>query len=99
VPHGVFVSYSHVDHEIAEGTAEAASFPPFEARAQAAAGRKEGRFTFVIHPPAAQRVTLEARLVDAAGRQSRPYRFSFEARKGAGGHFQIDTPHFKVKVP
>jgi hypothetical protein len=78
---------------------EAAGFPPFETRAAAAAGRKEGRFSFVIHAPAAQRVTLEARLVDAAGRQSRPYRFSFEARKGLGGRFQIDIPHFKVKVP
>lgn len=75
------------------------SFPPFEARAPSAAGRKEGRFPFVLHAPGAQRVTLEVRLVDAAGRQSRPFRFSFEARKGAGSHFQIDTPHFKVKVP
>jgi len=75
----------------------AAGFPPFETRAAGAAGRKEGRFTFVLHAPAAQRLTLEARLVDSAGRESRPYRFSFEARKGS--HFQIDTPHFKVKVP
>lgn len=77
---------------------EGAGFAPFETRAAATAGRKEGRFSFVVHAPAPGHVTLEARLVDSAGRQSRPFRFSFEARKGAG-HFQIDTPHFKVRVP
>jgi hypothetical protein len=76
---------------------EASSFSPFDVRA-AAAGQKEGRLNFGVFSAIPQRVTLEARLVDAAGRQSRPHRFSFEARKGAG-HFQIDTPHFKVKVP
>jgi TIR domain-containing protein len=76
---------------------EASSFVPFEVRA-AAAGQKAGRIPFVIHASAAQRVTLEARLVDAAGRQSRPYRFTFEARK-SGRAFQIEVPHFRVKVP
>ena len=76
---------------------EASSFVPFEVRA-AAAGQKEGRIPFAIHANAAQRVTLEARVVDGSGRQSRPYRFSFEARKGGRG-FQIEVPHFRVKVP
>lgn len=76
---------------------EALSFAPFDVRS-AAAGQKAGRIPFVIHASAAQRVTLEARLVDAAGKQSRPYRFSFEARKGGRG-FQIEVPHFRVKVP
>jgi hypothetical protein len=76
---------------------EASSFMPFELRA-AAAGMKEGRIFFFIHSSAAQRVTLEARLVDGAGKQSRGYRFTFEARKTGRG-VQIEVPHFRVKVP
>ena len=77
---------------------EAVSFTPFDVRL-ASPARKEGRLGFLIHSTAVQRVTLEVRLVDAAGRQSSPHRFAFEARKGAAGRFQIDTPHFKVRVP
>jgi hypothetical protein len=63
---------------------DAANFMPVETRAPAAYGRKEGRFSFVLHTPAAQRVTLEARLVDAAGGQSRPTAFPSRSEDAGG---------------
>jgi len=60
---------------------EATSFSPFDVRAPVA-GQKEGRFNFALYSVVPQRVTLEARLVDASGKLSKPRRFSFEAKRG-----------------
>jgi hypothetical protein len=60
---------------------EATSFSPFDVRAPVA-GQKEGRFNFALYSVLPQRVTLEARLVDASGELSKPRRFSFEAKRG-----------------
>ena len=64
-------------------------------------GQKAGRFAFALRSPVPQRVTLEATLVDARGRKSDPFRFSFEAkasgRKSQRG-WTIETPKFKFGI-
>ena len=78
---------------------EATSFSPFDVRA-AVAGQREGRFNFALYSVVPQRVTLEARLVDATGKLSKPHRFSFEAKRGANPFdFKVAAPPFKVRVP
>jgi hypothetical protein len=87
---------------------QAAQFSPFSF-APPVAGRKSGSFSFPIWSPVAQHVTLQAVLVNKAGRRSRPYPFSFEvqeARKSSPGRrpparsFTIQAPNgFRFKIP
>lgn len=80
---------------------EAAQFEPFVLDLRVH-GQKVGRIPFSLRSSVPQRVTLEATLLDAHGRKSDPFRFSFEvqkaARKGQRG-FTIETPKFKFRVP
>lgn len=62
-------------------------------------GRTAGRFAFALRSPVPQRVTLEATLVDARGRKSDPFRFSFEAKASRSQRrWTIDTPRFRIGI-
>lgn len=61
-------------------------------------GKTAGRFAFALRSPVPQRVTLEATLVDARGRKSDPFRFSFEAKASKSRRWTIDTPRFRIGI-
>ena len=82
---------------------QAQSFDSFSFQPRGVAGLKEGSFSFSIRSSIPQQVTLQATLVDTAGRRSDPVKFTFEAKRPAATGrkgFEIETPHgFKFKFP
>ena len=80
----------------------AEKFEPFSVR-PAVAGEKQGSISFGIRSRVPQQITLQATLVDAKGRRSRPVSFSFEVRKATAAEnrsIEIQMPHgLKLKLP
>jgi hypothetical protein len=80
---------------------EASEFQPIRIDVPAN-GQKAGRLPFSLQSAVPQKVTLEATLIDRAGRRSDPVRFSFEVKRASTGKrpsFTVDTPHFRFRVP
>jgi hypothetical protein len=79
----------------------AEKFEPFSVK-PSVAGERHGSIAFGIRSRVPQQVTLQATLVDAKGRRSRPVSFSFEVRRAAAAErtIEIPIPHgFKLKLP
>jgi hypothetical protein len=81
---------------------EATSFPGFTVGTPEAAGRTSGTISFRVNSPTPQHVVLQAVLVDAAGRQSKPVPFAFDIRTPPAGsskgrrsprEWSIQMPH------
>ncbi|MFN2384955.1 MAG: toll/interleukin-1 receptor domain-containing protein [Thermoanaerobaculia bacterium] len=81
---------------------EASEFQPFRVGAPVK-GQKIGSIPFRVASGVPQKVTLQARLVDADGRRSEPFLFTFEVRNPAPTRrrptWTIDTPRFRIGVP
>jgi uncharacterized protein (DUF952 family) len=81
---------------------DAQSFEPFTVTPRVA-GQSQGSLPFALKSKVPQQVTLQATLVDADGRRSRPVSFTFEVRKSAAGSRGIEIvlppPPFKFKIP
>ena len=89
---------------------QAASFPPLSFPVRSA--EKEGSFGFTLQAAVPQHVVLQAVLIDHAGRESKPVRFSFDVapapvtapaagrrRSGPRG-IEIQAPNgFRFRLP
>ena len=58
---------------------DAVAFEGFEIDLSGARGIERGQFSFVLQSSLEQLVTIEVVLIDSAGHESEPFRFSFEA--------------------